>query len=105
MEFLDDSKKVIEKHRTLKNLSESEIEAIVSNQKVILNQNCPRCQAANFEQITDYEISMAQNIPFEKRIHSRRCRICGYNAHKNKPLNWKMALRKLWHKEYWEELK
>ena len=105
MEFLEDSKEIIEKHKALKKLSESEIKSIVDNQKVIFNQNCPRCQAANFERITDYDIAIAANVPIEKHIHSRRCRICGYNAYKNNTLNWKMALRKLWNIEYWVEVK
>ena len=105
MEFLEGSKQIIEKHKLKKRLTDIEIKKMVDNQKVLFNDRCPRCQGLNNEEIVDFDVVMSNNVALERKIHSWRCRVCGYNPFKNKALNWKMRLRKLWHKDYWVEVK
>ena len=104
MEFLDGSKQIIEKHKLAKRLNDFEIRKIVNNQEVVFNDRCPRCQGLNYDQVTDIDVEISNNVAVERKVHSRRCRVCGYNALKNKPLNWKMRIRKLWYKDYWVEV-
>ncbi len=104
-EFLENSKEIIEKHRRKRRLNELEIRKIIENQEIILNQKCPRCQGENFKEIIDFDVVISNNVPIEKKIHSRKCRICGYNSYKNKPLNFRMRINKLFGKYYWVELK
>ena len=104
-EFLKGSKEKIEKNRQKRRLTENEIDGLIEKQKIILNQKCPRCQGENFEEIIDYDVVISNNAPIEKKIHSRKCRICGYNSYKNKPLNFRMRINKILGKYYWVELK
>jgi len=103
-EFLKDSKKIIENNRRKRRLTEIEISKLIKNQEIVLNQKCPRCQGENFMEVIDHEVVISNNTPIEKKIHSRKCRICGYNSYKNKPLNFKMRVNKIFGKYYWVEL-
>ncbi len=104
-EFLKNSKEIIEKNKRARRLNIIDIKRIVKNQEIILNQKCPRCQGENFKEIIDYDVVIVNNAPIEKKIHSRKCRICGYNSYKNKPLNFRMRINKLLGRYYWVELK
>lgn len=55
-------------------------------------------------EVIDLEVVISNNTPIEKKNHSRKCRICGYNSYKNKPLNFKMRVNKIFKKYYRVEL-
>jgi len=67
--------------------------------------NCPRCGSSNFQNIKETELRSTSYGGYEVEINSRKCRICAYNAQKDKPISWKVRLNRFLGKYSWKKLK
>lgn len=101
---MKNSLELIEREKEGRNLIDGEIKTKI-DYSVICNDRCLRCQSNNFQSIVDSKLKIHSYTAYEVEYHSRKCRICGYNAFKDKPLNFKIRFNKWIGKYYWKKLK
>jgi predicted Zn-ribbon and HTH transcriptional regulator len=104
-EFMPESQHKIQSELKKRNLSDLGISGLTKEIEQVKIGNCPRCGSNNFQEITDTELRSTKYGGYEIEIISRSCRICSYNAQKDKPINWKVRLRKFLGKYAWKRLK
>ena len=104
-EFMPESQEKIKAELKKRNLEKSQVTDLINQSEKTTLDNCPRCQSSNFIQIKDTDLRSSGFGGYEVEINSRKCRICGYNAQKDKSLNWKVILNRFWGKYSWSKLK
>jgi len=104
-EFMAESQNKIQLELQKRNLTEFKISELISISIEPTEENCPRCRSNNFMEITDTELRNTKYGGYEVEINSRKCRICGYNAQKDKPINWKVRMNRFFGKYNWKKLK
>jgi len=102
-EFLIESKEIIANEFIRRSMSMESVEALTKRSKVVINENCPRCQSHDFFLEYDIQLIMSRYSSSEVKIWSKRCRICGYNAHRDKPLNFRVRLQRWLGRYSWRE--
>jgi hypothetical protein len=93
-EFMRESKRVIAEELVRRNLTLETMNAFIQNQPVLVNENCPRCQGHNFFLERDRTLIATKYGSGEVDVFSNRCRICGYNPSRDRPLNFRVRLKK-----------
>ena len=101
---MKESKVKIESEKQNRNLSEERISEL-TNYKITFDERYPRCQSEKFQKITDTRLETGTYSAYEVYIHSKKCRVCGFNPFKNKPLNFKMRMNQWLGKYSWRSFK
>ncbi|SNR74223.1 hypothetical protein SAMN04488009_3534 [Maribacter sedimenticola] len=104
-EFMPESQEKVRTELKKRNLGNLQVMDLINQKVKISLDNCPRCQSSDFMQIKDTDLRSYGYGGYEVEINSRKCRICGYNAQKDKSLNWKVRLNKFLGKYNWTKLK
>jgi hypothetical protein len=104
-EFMPESQFKIQSEIKKRNLSDASISELTKEIEQINTDNCPKCGSTKFQEIIDTEIHTTNYGGYETEIVSRKCRICAYNAQKDKPINWSVKLNRFLGKYAWKRLK
>ena len=104
-EFMPESQEKVRVELQKRNLTKAQVTDLINQSEKATLDNCPRCQSSDFMQIKDTDLRSSGYGGYEVEINSRKCRICGYNAQKDKSLNWKVRLNRFWGKYSWTKLK
>ena len=86
-EFMPESQEKIHSELPRRNITGAQIEHLTTQEKQGSSENCPRCQSTRFFEIQENELRNIGYSGYEVEVKSRRCQICGYNPHKDKPLS------------------
>jgi ribosomal protein L37E len=104
-EFMLESKKHIKSELHKRNLTEIRVKSLINAKENETKESCPRCQSENFIEVKDVELKIVKYDSYEIEINSRKCSVCGYNAYKNKAINWKVRINKWFGNYNWKRLK
>ena len=104
-EFIPKSQYQIKSELKLRGLTDFNIINLIHDKSNLIEDNCPRCNSYNFDEIKDTEINLTDFGGYEIQINSRKCRICAYNPQKDKPINFRVRLNRFLGKYAWRKLK
>ena len=104
-EFIPQSQDKIRSELKNRKLTDTKISELIS---AVVNKElggCSRCSSNNFQEIKETELRSTSYGRYEVEINSWKCRICGYNPQKDKPINWRVRLNKFLGKYSWTRFK
>ena len=104
-EFMPYSKQKIQSELNKRSLSDIHLAKLTNHNAKFELENCPRCGSNNFYSIKESELRATQYGGYEVEKTSKKCRICSYNAEKDKPISWKVRFYKFLGKYSWKKLK
>jgi ribosomal protein L37E len=86
-------------------LTDPQIEELTKPPYEVDFGDCPRCGSTSHLEIKETELISTSYGGYEIEVNSRKCRICGYNPHKDKAISWQIRLKKFLGKYAWTKLK
>jgi hypothetical protein len=104
-EFMPESQQKIQSEIKSRSLSDLKIDELTNEVSPVELGYCPRCGSKNFQEIIDTEFRSRGPGAYEVEIKTDKCRICSYNAQKDKAISWKVWLNKFLGKYAWKKLK
>lgn len=104
-EFMPESQQKIQSEIKSRSLSTLKVNELINEVSQVELGYCPRCGSKNFQEIIDTEFRSRGYGAYEEEIKTEKCRICSYNAQKDKAISWRVRLNKFLGKYAWKKLK